>query len=156
MRPSETRRRDIKFPILSVEVSFFVHATEDPEKCMKAVREAIPSLYEQNIIFTKDVLQGHYDNPILVMKTVIREEPVIRAFIENLSNKLGSDDRKKLLSELEDCISDKRMLYLRFDKQEAYLGNLKLGQADPIHVKMRLQGKALEQYEVYRILGLSI
>jgi RNA binding exosome subunit len=46
------------------------------------------------------------------------------------------------------------MLYLRFDKQEAYLGNLKMGQSDSIHVKIKLQGRALDVDEMGQLLGL--
>ena len=122
---------------------------------MKAAEVVIPSLHKQDINFTGEILQGHYDNPIHVMKTIIREELVLRAFIGNLSSKLSLDEGKKLLSELEDRVSGKGMLYLRFDKQEAYLGNLKLGQVDPIHVKMRLQGKTLKSDEFHRMFSLS-
>lgn len=122
---------------------------------MKAVREVLPSLYEPDITFKEDVLQGHYDNPIHILKANISDEQVIRAFMENISNKLGFDDRKKLYSELVGRISDKKTIYLRFDKQEAYLGNLKLGQQDPIHVKIRLHGTTLERDDIYPLLGLQ-
>ena len=72
-----------------------------------------------------------------------------------MSNKIGLLDREKLSSELEGHISDNKTIYLRFDKQEAYLGNMKLGQQDPIHVKIRLQGRTLESGDIYSLLGLT-
>ena len=122
---------------------------------MKAVKEVIPSLYEQDIVFTTETLQGYYTNPIIMVKTIIRKNPIITAFIENLSTKLGVDDKGKLLLKLENHLNGKGPLYLRFDKQEAYLGNLKLGQSDPIHVKIRFQKKLAELEDVHRMFGLS-
>jgi RNA binding exosome subunit len=140
---------------LYVEISFFVHATEDPEKCMKAIREVLPGTQDVAVIVDEEVLQGYYDNPIRIIKADISDERVIRVFLENMSNRLELDDKKRLYSELEDHISDKKTLYLRFDKQEAYLGNMKLGQQDPIHVKIKLQGRTLERADIYTLLGLQ-
>ena len=148
-----TRPRDVNSSILYIEVSLFVHATEDPEKCIKAVREIFPFIFEQGIIFTKDTMEGHYDNPIILMKTIVRN-PITKTLIHNLSKQLELDDKKKLLAEIENHINGKKILYLRFDKQEAYLGNLKIGQSDPVHVKIKLQGKSLDTDEVNQLLGL--
>ena len=148
-----TRLKNLDSPILYVEISLFVHATEDPEKCIKAISAIFPSIFEYDITFTKDSAEGHYDNPIIILKTIVRH-PITEALIQNLSKKLESDDKKKLLTEIETHINDKNVLYLRFDKQEAYLGNLKIGQSDPVHVKIKLQGQVLDINGVSQLLSL--
>jgi len=107
---------------------------------MYAVKELIPTIYEHEILFSKTILLGYYNNPILLLKSVIRKDPLIEAFIENLFNKLKADGKKVLRSEIDQRVNDKNIMYLRFDKQEAFNGSLKFGQSDSIHIKIRLKG----------------
>lgn len=121
---------------------------------MNAVKGIIPKPHVHEITFTRNALQGYYDNPILLFKAIIRKESVVKAFIENLANRLEVEEKKRLLSEIESHINGKGTLYLRMDKQEAFLGNIRFGQTDPIHIKIRLRKKMKEPVSIYRTLGL--
>ena len=47
--------------------------------------------------------------------------------------------RKRILNRLEDKMDDYGNLYLRFDKQRAYLGDLKVVEhGDSIHLKIKI------------------
>ena len=47
--------------------------------------------------------------------------------------------RKRILNRLEDKIDENGNLYLRFDKQRAYLGDLKVvDHGDSIHLKIKI------------------
>lgn len=111
---------------------------------MTAVKNIIPSHLEDEITFTKDVLQGHHDNSIILFKAIVRKESLMKDLIGYFFSKLEADDKKTLLSDVESRVDEKGNLYLRLDKQEAFHGNIRLGQTDPIHIRIRLHKKARE------------
>jgi hypothetical protein len=121
---------------------------------MTAVKNIIPSHLEDDITFTKDVLQGHHDNSIILFKAIVRKEPLMKDLIGYFFSKLEADDKKTLLSDVESRVDEKGNLYLRLDKQEAFQGNIRLGQTDPIHIRIRLHKKARENLHII-ILSLS-
>lgn len=136
---------------LLVEVSLFIHATEDPEKVLKAVKNVFPVEYAEDIEFEKSNLQGYYKNPITTLRVIIRENVRVAAFLKNLLRRLEERDRTLLFSELEKYSDSKGTLYLRLDKQEAFQDKIRLCSADPIHVKIRLNflPRTLEELEAF-------
>lgn len=124
-----------------MEISFFVHATEDTDKCMIAVKNIIPSHLQSEITFVEETLQGHHDNPITVFKTTVRKETLATDLVRYFFSKLEEFDKELVFSDMESRIDDRGNLYIRLDKQEAYSGNTRLGQMDPIHIKIRIRGK---------------
>lgn len=123
---------------LHVEVSLFVHATEDPEKVLKAVKNIFPADYVEDIEFEKSELLGYYKNPITVLKVIIGDKVLAAAFLKNLLRRLEAQDRTLLSSELEEYTDSKGNLYMRLDKQDAFQGKIRLCYVDPIHVKIKL------------------
>lgn len=76
---------------------------------------------------------GHHHNPIILLKTKIEDKNVLREFIEHFSKILGEDEKRKISED------NRGAVYLRLDKQEAFLGYISWGQADPIRIKIKLQ-----------------
>jgi len=132
-----------KMPIAYVDVSFFAHATEDEAKAIEATRILLPTSQLENIVFSRSNLRGHHGNPITLFETKIKEKDIVKAVAENLSSNLGALDKETLLREINLHV-EKGSLYLRFDKQAAYLGTFKLGVADPIRVRLRFNKNQLE------------
>ncbi len=130
-------------PITYVDIRFFAHATEDPNKTTEAVRRVLPSDYLSDITFRKRNLRGHYGNPITLFETRIRDKKIIKAFIDNLSVRLNELDKEALRREI-DRHFEEGSLYVRLDKQAALQGKLQLCTADPIRVRLRLK-KAQQQ-----------
>ena len=132
-----------KMPIAYVDVSFFAHATEDEAKAIEATRNLLPTSQLENIVFNRSNLRGHHGNPITLFETKIKEKDIVKAVAENLSSNLGALDKETLLREINLHV-EKGSLYLRFDKQAAYLGTFKLGVADPLRVRLRFNKNQLE------------
>ena len=130
-------------PIAYVDVSFFAHATEDEAKAIEATRILLPTSQLENIVFSRSNLRGHHGNPITLFETKIKEKDIVKAVAENLSSNLGALDKETLLREINLHV-EKGSLYLRFDKQAAYLGTFKLGVADPLRVRLRFNKNQLE------------
>ncbi len=130
--------KELKNSISYVEISFIVHVTEDIQKALKAVRNILPELYSDNVSFKKEDLWGHHKNLIILVKTTIKKKNVSHAFIENLYNKLNTSDKDKLSKDFKKRLDNKKMFFLRLDKQKAYLGKITLGSIDPIIIKIKL------------------
>jgi len=141
-------------PITCVDISFFAHATEDENKVREAVRKLLPTLQVDNLVFKKSNLRGHHGNPITLFEAKIEEKEAVKTIVENLASGLDSLDKEKLLREVELHV-EKGNLYLRFDKQKAFQGQLKLGVSDPIRFRLRLNKSQLEDImQICREIGL--
>lgn len=140
-----------------VELSFFVHATEDPNKALEAVKRMIPKPHLNTITFRRNNLKGHHGNPITHFSSKIRDKKITKLLIEEIASKLEPKDKLHLLSQIASHIDDKSNLYLRLDKQSAYLGQAKIGRSDPIRIRMKLKlpSKSFDKMvEAYRSLNL--
>jgi len=125
-----------------VDIRFFAHATEDPDRVVEAARKVLPEPFVENVAFKRRRLLGHFGNPITLFEARIDRDEVARAFLENLS-RLRDPDKEALLGEVDRRIHG-GSLYLRLDKQAALGGELRLCTADPIHVRIRFRGRKAE------------
>ena len=119
------------------EISVFVHATENSEKVEKAVRNLVPALGGA-VQLSPTEMRGHHGNPILRFEAelTIREEAL--EALRMLLSRLSSMDEDLLRIEFREHLDAKNGLYLRFDKQQAFLGKVSLGSDNPISVRVRL------------------
>jgi RNA binding exosome subunit len=141
-------------PIAYIDLRFSVHATEDLDKVLEAVKRILPADYVNKIEFQRDNLEGHFGNPIILFETRIKGKEIIKGFIDNLSSGLSELDKDALLREI-DLHVENGSLYLRLDKQSAYQGQLKLCSADPIRVHIRFRRKRTEDIvQICRELGM--
>lgn len=144
-------------PISFIEIQVFVHATEDADKVMVAAKNILPSQWSEEISFTRDDLEGHHGNPIILLKAKIRKKQLTKAFLEHLTSKLSEESKSVLSLDIKRYLDDQGGFYVRLDKQSAFLNKLKLGYEDPIrvYVKFNLQRKPLEDLvKTFRELGL--
>ena len=143
-----------KIPVIHIEIRVFAHATEDEEKVLTAVRNTLPSQVSENITFKRSNLTGHHGNPITLFEAKIKEKDHVKAFFEKLASTLNSLDKEILSSEIEQHI-DKGCLYLRLDKQSAYLNEVKLCTTDPIHFRIHFRrADSKEISEFCRKIGI--
>ncbi len=139
-----------------LDIRFFVHATENPDKVFEAVHHLFPPDYVDDIVFKKGNLKGHYGNPIILFETRIKEKEIIEAIVRSLSSGLSELDKEMLLREI-DLHVKKGSLYIRLDKQAAFQGKFKLCSADPIRVHMRFKKRKLEDIiKTCRELGILL
>jgi len=143
-----------KNPIAYITVRVFSHATEDPEKVQTAIRNTLPEELSENLTVTKKSVTGHHGNPIVLYEVKLEDKQALPAALEKIGASLNVLDKEQLNGEINQHI-EKRNLYLRFDKQNAFLGTLKLGTVDPIHFKIHFKNKTFEEImEICRKAGL--
>ena len=157
MKPLLTKRGAFvssKPPIGYIDLRVFAHATEDPEKVLTAVRNILPVEVGESTVFQKTMLTGHHGNPIILFETKLTGKQALPVALQKIGAGLTALDKEKLDSDLKLHL-EKRNLYLRFDKQAAYQGDVRFYQNDPIHVKIHFKNKTFgEIVEICRNAGL--
>ena len=143
-----------KLPIGYIEIRVFAHSTEDTEKVLTAVRHTLPEALGENLVFEKTVLTGHHGNPIVLFEAKLEDRQTLPSALQRIGSGLTALDKETLDSELKLHL-EKGNLYLRFDKQRAFLGELRFSSNDPIHFKVHFKNKTTEEIVgICRELGL--
>lgn len=117
-----------------IVVSAVVHSTEDREKVAMAMATLFPFEFE----IVRIPAKGHFGNPIEYLEVEITRKRDVKEFWNNLMKLLG-DKKHYLINTLDERIDDQGQLFIRFDKQKAYLGEIELTEkGDAIVVKAKL------------------
>jgi RNA binding exosome subunit len=135
-----------KPPIAYMDIRVFAHATEDPDKVQTAVRNLLPEDLAQTILFQKTTLEGHHGNPITLFTAKLTDKKLLPTVLEKIGSGLSSLDKEELSKNLKLHL-EKSNLFLRLDKQSAYLGTFKFNQNDPIHLKIHFKNKSAQEIE---------
>jgi len=133
-------RRSIAY----IDVRAFAHATEDIEKVAKAVSNILPTGLADEVVLKKTDLKGHYGNPIVLLETRIEKSDLTEVVFRKLASGLSSLDKEFLNSEIEQHLT-KGNLFMRLDKQSAYLNEIRLRSDDPIHFRIHFRSSRLEE-----------
>lgn len=143
-----------RIPITYIDIRFFVHATEDLDKVIDAVRHVLPVRYMDEIVLERHKAEGHYGNPIFLFETRIRRKDIVKAVVERLSSNLSPREKERLHAEIHQHL-EKGNLYLRLDKQAAFQGEFRLSTVDPIHFRVRFRNRKPEDIiSACRTLGI--
>lgn len=98
----------------------------------------IPPEEVDNVAFKRTSLAGHHGNPIVLLETRIKEKKAVEAVFRKLSAGLSMLDKEQLGSEIKQHL-EKGNLYVRLDKQSAYLNELKMNSTDSIHFRIHFK-----------------
>ena len=127
-----------------IDVRVFAHATEDVEKVLTAVRNILPVVLSEGAVFQKTRLTGHHGNPIVLFETKLVDKQKLIGALRKIGAGLTVLDKETLENDLKLHL-EKRNLYLRFDKQFAFQGEVRFSQNDPIHFKIHFKNKSYEE-----------
>jgi hypothetical protein len=143
-----------KIPIGYIDIRVFAHATEEVDKILNAVRNTLPTELVDTITFKKTNLTGHHRNPIILLEARVKEKNAVQEIFKKISSSLSSLDKEFLKNEIRQHM-DGGNLYIRLDKQSAYLNEIKLCTTDPIHFRIHFQKHNPEEIiEICRKFGL--
>ena len=133
-----------KLPIAYIDIRVFAHATEDPNKVQTAVQNLLPEELAETLIFEKTSCTGHHGNPIILFTSKLTEKKLLPAALEKIGANLSALDKEELGRDIKLHL-EKGNLYLRFDKQSAFLGSTQFTQNDPIHLKIHFKNKTQQE-----------
>ena len=139
-----------KTPFLSAHLSAIAHATEDIQKVEQAMRFLIELIAKSQVNLTRQYMKGHHGNTIATITAKVPGKTLLPDALELLSQNLSESGGRLPHNDIESCLDKEGNLYLRFDKQDAFLRAVKFFQGDPI--RMRL--KFVPGYDSDRIVGL--
>lgn len=117
-------------PVSMLIARVYVHATEDPDKVMKALRNVIEGRYVMKST------RGHHGNVIHIVEVKLTECDAFEA-LRSIITRLDDVEFLLMLSGIEES-----RLYVKFDKQQAYRGVLKVSHGDDV-VYVEVRGKTL-------------
>ena len=116
---------------IEITIDVIVHATEDISKIFQSFEDVL-NIKEDD--FTLEEVEGHYENPIIMLKAKI-----VKKQAQNLMNKmlelLPDVQINELIEEIEERTDDSRF-HMRLDKQELIKGNLTVSEKETIKLKI--------------------
>lgn len=130
-------------------------ATEDPEKVRSALKLLLPYpgqfAKKDSITLHENITTGYHDNPIIVMEAELKQNKDCQYLVDRIKEHLGPAGISRLAAELLQRVDDDCNLYIRFNKQEAFLGKLMTTtKSDSILVRIKIKayparvGKAIQ------------
>ncbi len=114
-----------------LELTTSAHATEDLAKVKQALLNLIPREYRENIKIEEVKYEGHYGNPIIRLKVLVKGKKANEIFNYIISN-LSESDRNILKVTLKNRVDERGHLYLRISKQDALQGKITLYEGDDV------------------------
>jgi RNA binding exosome subunit len=118
------------------------HATEDVSR----VREALDfflsgaGVLEGGKLIEELQAEGHHGNPITILSVQLKKKAYCLNFARFVREKFSEEDVAKLREEMSERLDDDQVFHLRFDKQAAYLQQVKLtNSSDAIIAKVKIE-----------------
>jgi RNA-binding protein len=125
----------MEFPFSSAVVSVHAHATEDEQRVLGILKGLLPDSAEVR----KSGLKGHHGNPIVALEARLGQKKDIKELWRRFLSGMREDTFVNLVMMVPERVDDSCFMYLRFDKQSAYGGELVLTDAgDAIHVRLKV------------------
>jgi len=110
-----------------------VHATEDLEKVIEAVKNTVPEELwgelERNMGVSS--LEGHYGNPVVRVVVRLRGKRAEEA-MRHILSKLERGDFETLIFTLDRRFDGRGRVFIRISKQDAYLGKMRIAEGDDV------------------------
>jgi len=118
--------------IRSLEVSYFVQATEDEEKVTRGVRTFVGSGSDCE----RQELEGHFGNKIVWVRFHLIGDDAHEAF-GKLMSRMGDDSKRELLKGIESSLDEHMALFIRLNKQLLTSGVAAAASSDPVRIKVK-------------------
>lgn len=141
MSPLRGARGRPRFRVERVSYRVIAHATEDLEKVGEALLNTIPPHLRERVEIDAVKTRGYYGNEIVILSLTLKKKRAKEALKWVLCS-LPPGDREFLISTLG-MRADARSshLHIRLDKQEAYLGRIRLSEgSDVIKIEATIVG----------------
>ncbi|MFW9986822.1 MAG: RNA-binding domain-containing protein [Candidatus Odinarchaeota archaeon] len=135
----------------NITVHALVQATEDEAKVKTAVQNLFPQEIGDSLSFKQTKLRGYYHNPIIHLETRLTQRVAVKETLYSIGQRLPPEERAKLAITFENRVDQKGQLFLRFDKQESYQGQLRLvNRGDSLRLVVRFSGRKPQLSELQK------
>ena len=107
-------------PLHYIDLRTFCYATEDEGRVEQALRQFLPEEYP----IDRETSKGHHGDRIIVLSNRVENADDMRFILKRVTE---LDEFDRLERELDDRVDEDCSLFLQFDKQAAYRGEVQLG-----------------------------
>lgn len=121
-------------------IQVLCYATEDPKKVLKAVENVLGADAARKMSMSSERLQGYYGDPITLMRIFLLDRELCEKALLRIFSSLSSSERDELWRDRSKLGRHGGKLYIRLDKQEAFLGRIRPSDKDPIRIVVELRG----------------
>jgi len=123
-----------KVDISNIQISAISHATEDDDKVLDAMVYFLPEDIEEEDVYIETVeSEGCFGNPIKIHTITINRSKTAKKVFKHIMKLIKSKDRNvNMLRGDIDLRIERSKIYLRFNKQKAYLGECDLVDGDDV------------------------
>jgi hypothetical protein len=123
-----------------VEARAYSRATEIVERVTTAILNVFPEEIRDKAKVNTTKTEGYNQVPILVISAVVADKVSSKIAADHLLKALSPGDRQAVLETLKQRLDDHCVLFVRIDKQAAYLGHLQLAaELDVISVQVQVR-----------------
>jgi len=116
---------------IEIIIDVIVHATEDISKIFQSFEDVL-NLKKDD--FTLEKVEGHYENPIIMLKAKIVKKQA-QNLMSRMLELLPVEQINELTEEIEERTDDSRF-HMRLDKQELIKGNLIVSEKETIKLRI--------------------
>jgi len=116
---------------LEVDIQVIVHATEDIQKIFGAFKDVFDVDKEE---FSANTVEGHFENPITILSSKLKKKKS-QGFVKSLISKIPKDELESIIEDLQNRC-DGSALHLRISKQSLVRGHVRLGDTDPVKLRI--------------------
>ena len=118
------------------------HATEDESRVKMALDFFLSGagVREDSKLIEKIQAEGHHGNPITILSVRLKRKADCLSFARFVRERLFGRGGGRLREEMPERLDDDQVLHLRFDKQAAYLQQVKLTDfSDAVVAKVKIE-----------------
>ncbi len=118
------------------------HATEDISRVHTALDFFLSGagIREESKLVEEIQAEGHHGNPITILSVQLKKKADCLGFAHFVREKFSDEDVARLREEMPERLDDNQVFHLRFDKQAAYLQQVKLtNSSDAITAKVKIE-----------------
>lgn len=118
------------------------HATEDISRVRAALDFFLSGagVREGSKLIEEIQAEGHHGNPITILSVQLKKKADCLNFAHFVRERFSEKDVARLREEMPERLDDNQVFHLRFDKQAAYLQQVKLtDSSDAITAKVKIE-----------------
>lgn len=107
-----------------IEARAYSRSTEVEDRVIAAVLNLFPEDLREEVPIVATRTEGQSGDTILVIAAVIEKRVACERMLKELARRLPTDSRQLILDTLDQRLDEDCTLFLRIDKQAAYLGRI--------------------------------
>jgi RNA binding exosome subunit len=109
-------------PFHYVDLRAFCYVTEDDQRVEDALRTFLP----EDVDLSRAESEGHHGDRIVVISARVENADHVRTILERVGD-LGAEELDRVRDELDERVNENCSLFVTFDKQAAFNGEVRLG-----------------------------